>query len=63
MIQLLLMLLGLAFSNHNGNTCNNNGGTVTTQDAGTGGGTGFDPGTGTDPGDTGGETIPLPPKK
>jgi hypothetical protein len=63
MIQLLLVLLGLAFGNNNGNaTCNNNnGGTVTTQDSG---GTGSDPGTGIDPGgDTGGETIPLPPKK
>ena len=64
MIQLLLMLLGLAFGNNNGNAiCNdNNGGTVTTQDSG---GTGLDPGTGIDPdGDTGGETIPiLPPKK
>lgn len=63
MIQILLMLLGLAFGNNNGNaTCdNNNGGTVTTQDSG---GTGFNPGTGTNPGgDTGGETTPLPPKK
>jgi len=63
MIQIILMLLGLAFGNNNGNaTCNdNNGGTVTTQDSG--GGTGFDPGTGINPGDTGGETTPLPPKK
>lgn len=58
MIQILLMLLGLAFGNNNGNaTCNdNNGGTVTTQDSG---GTGFDPGTGT--GDTGGDTGHKPP--
>lgn len=63
MLQIILMLLGLAFGNNNGNaTCNdNNGGTVTTQDSG---GTGLDPGTGIDPGDTGGETGPtLPPKK
>lgn len=66
MIQILLMLLGLAFGNNNGNaTCNdNNGGTVTTQDSG--GGTGFDPGTGTDPGDgtggpVGGNTGQTPP--
>lgn len=50
MIQLLLMLLGLAFGNNNGNaTCNNNGNNITTMD--TGSGTGFDPRTGTDPGD------------
>ncbi|WP_439479950.1 hypothetical protein [Chryseobacterium aquaticum] len=50
MIQLLLVLLGLAFGNNNGNAaCNNNGNNVTTMD--TGSGTGFDPGTGTDPGD------------
>ena len=56
MIQLLLMLLGLAFSNNNGNTTSdNNSGTVITQD--NGGGTGIDPG------DTGGETHPIPPKK
>ena len=59
MIQILLMLLGLAFGNNNGNaTCdNNNGGTVTTQDSG--GGTGFDPGdTG---GPVGGNSGQLPP--
>ncbi|HEX7869891.1 MAG TPA: hypothetical protein VF455_07230 [Chryseobacterium sp.] len=61
MIQLILMLLGLAFGNNNANTtnCDNNGGTVKTQN---GTGTGIDPGTGT--GDTGGDTAPtLPPKK
>lgn len=64
MLQLILMLLGLAFSNNNGNTTSdNNSGTVTTQDTGSGTGTGFDPGTGTNPGDTGGDTIPFPPKK
>lgn len=46
MIQLILMLLGLAFGNNNANTtnCDNNGSTVTIQN---GTGTGFDPGTGT----------------
>ncbi|MGD1320362.1 hypothetical protein [Chryseobacterium sp. 2R14A] len=61
MLQLILMLLGLAFSNGTTNTtnCDNNGSTVTTQ---SGTGTGIDPGTGT--GDTGGDTAPtLPPKK
>lgn len=60
MIQIILMLLGLAFGN---TTSDNNSGTVTTQDTGSGTGTGFDPGTGTNPGDTGGDTIPFPPKK
>ncbi len=56
------MLLGLAFSNGNTTNCNNNDqAPITVQD--TGGGAGLDPGTGTDPGDTGGDTIPLPPKK
>lgn len=64
MIQLLLVLFGLAFGNNNGNaTCNNNGNNIITMDAGSG--TGFDPGMGTDPRDTGGETgqTPPPPKK
>lgn len=62
MLQLILMLLGLAFSNGNTTNCNNNDqAPITIQD--TGGGAGLDPGTGTDPGDTGGDTIPLPPKK
>jgi len=58
MIQLLLMLLGLAFGNNNANTtnCDNNGNTVTTQNDP---GTGLDPGTGT--GDTGGDTGHKPP--
>lgn len=65
MIQFFLMLLGLAFGNHNANTsCNNdNNGTVTTQTVNPG--TGTDPVTGTDPGgpggDTGGNTGQLPP--
>lgn len=56
------MLLGLAFGNNNANTTNtnNNQDPITVQNSG---GTGFDPGLGTDPGDTGGDTIPLPPKK
>jgi len=69
MLDLILMLLALAFGNNNANTsCNNdNNGTVTTQIVNPGGGT--DPITGTDPGgsegDTGGETgqLPPPPKK
>lgn len=59
MIQLLLMLLGLAFSNGNTTNCDNHGNTVTTQN---------DPGTGFDPGDppgsggnTGGNTGQTPP--
>lgn len=46
MIQLLLMLLGLAFGNQNGNTCNNNG-TNNVEIRSNETGTGFDPGTGT----------------
>ncbi|MDQ8140529.1 hypothetical protein [Chryseobacterium sp. CFS15] len=59
MIQLLLMLLGLAFGNQNGNTCNNNGtNNVEIQSGGTG--TGFDPGTGTGGDDgTGGPGGPI----
>ncbi len=62
MIQLLLMLLGLAFGNNNANTTNcDNGNTVTTQNDP---GTGFDPGTGTggdDGGPVGGNTGQIPP--
>ncbi|MGI9650514.1 hypothetical protein [Chryseobacterium sp. RLHN22] len=65
MIQLILMLLGLAFGNNNANTTNcDNGNTVIIQS----GGTGISPGTGTDPGDppgsggnTGGNTGQTPP--
>lgn len=63
MLQIILMLLGLAFGNNNGNaTCNNNGNNITTMDAGSG----FDPGTGTDPDDgtggpVGGNTGQIPP--
>ncbi|HCA05574.1 hypothetical protein [Chryseobacterium sp.] len=60
MIQFILMLLGLAFSNNNTTTAtnnNNNQGQTTVQTA-------SDPGEGLDPGDTGGDTGPiLPPKK
>lgn len=60
MIQFILMLIALAFSNNNATTgCHNNGNPVTVQNA-------TDPGGSTDPGgDTGGETgqIPPPPKK
>jgi hypothetical protein len=65
MIQFILMLLGLAFGNYNGNTssCNHdNNGQVTTQLTNPGGGT--DPGTGTDPGPggpVGGNTGQTPP--
>lgn len=61
MIQLILMLLGLAFGNNNANTTNcDNGNTVTIQN---GTGTGFDPGTGTggDDGGTSGNTGQKPP--
>lgn len=61
MIQLILMLLGLAFGNNNANTtnCDNNGSTVTTQN---GTGTGIDPGTGTGgDGGTSGNTGQKPP--
>lgn len=55
------MLLGLAFSNGNTTNCNNNNqDPITVQNAG---GTTPGTGTGTDPGDTGGDTIPFPPKK
>lgn len=63
MIQFILMLIALAFSNNNANTttCNNNQNPVTMQNA-------TDPIGGTNPGgsegDTGGETgTTLPPKK
>lgn len=59
MIQLLLMLLGLAFSNNNANTTdNNNGNPITTQNDP---GEGIDPETGGGDGDTGGNTGQLPP--
>jgi len=61
MIQFILMLLGLAFSNNNANTtaCDNNPNPVTVQSGIPG--SGIDPGEG---GDTGGDTGPiLPPKK
>lgn len=63
MIQLILMLLGLAFGNNNANTSNttNNQDPITVQNSG--GGAGFDPGTGTDPGDTSGDNGQTPPKK
>ena len=55
------MLLGLAFSNNNANTTDNNNGTpiITQNDPGEG----LDPGTGTGggDGDTGGNTGQLPP--
>lgn len=60
MIQLLLMLLGLACGNNNANTTTDNNGNIVTVQSGTG--TGFDPGTGGGD-DTGGETHPIPPKK
>ncbi|MCS3867580.1 hypothetical protein J3D55_000496 [Chryseobacterium ginsenosidimutans] len=72
MLQLILMLLGMAFGHNNANTssCNHdNNGQPTTQLTNPGGGT--DPGTGTDPGDgtggpgnggsTGGNTGQNPP--
>jgi hypothetical protein len=65
MIQIILMLLGLAFGQNNANTSGNNNsndnGQSTTQLADPG--TGTNPGTGTTPGDTGGETTQTPPKK
>jgi hypothetical protein len=70
MLEFIMMLIALAFGNHNANTqsCNNdNNGQPTTQLTNPSGGT--DPTTGTDPGgsegDTGGETgqTPPPPKK
>ncbi|WP_131725397.1 hypothetical protein [Chryseobacterium sp. Leaf180] len=64
MLQFILVLLGLAFGNHNSDTSCNPDGQVTLQTTNPGGGT--DPGTGTGGdtgGDTGGETHPIPPKK
>ncbi|MFP3596413.1 hypothetical protein [Chryseobacterium sp. SIMBA_029] len=60
MIQFILMLLGLAFSNNNANTTtsDNNPNPVTMQSGIPG--SGIDPGEG---GDTGGDTIQVPPKK
>lgn len=61
MLQLILMLLGLAFSNGNTTNCNNNNqDPITVQNAG---GAGLAPGTGTDPGDTSGDNGQTPPKK
>ena len=65
MLQLILMLLGLAFGNHNTDTSNNNGQiTVQFSDPGDG----FDPGDGTgddggpgNGGSTGGNTGQNPP--
>jgi len=70
MIQIILMLLGLAFGQNNANTSGNNNsndnGQSTTQlaDPGTGTnpGDGTNPGTGTNPGDTGGDTGQTPPR-
>jgi len=52
MLELILMLLGLAFSNNNANTttCNNNQGQPTVQLT-------SDPGEGLDPGNTGGGPV------
>lgn len=61
MLEIILMLFGLAFSNNttNATTANdNNPTTVTTQSQGESTGTGETGGS-----DTGGETTPLPPKK
>lgn len=64
MLQLILMLLGLAFGNNNANTTNNDDNNqnpvILQSDPGT-----SDPGTGTggNEGDTSGETTQLPPKK
>lgn len=59
MIQFILMLLGLAFSDNNASiTANDNNSTpIVTQNSTNSGGSGVDPG------DTGGETQPIPPKK
>ncbi|WP_312389825.1 hypothetical protein [Chryseobacterium sp.] len=61
MIQFILMLFGLAFSNNNANTaaCHNNQDPVTVQSGPS------NPGSGVDPGgsDTGGDTGQIPPKK
>ncbi|MGE8556014.1 MAG: hypothetical protein ACN6OB_18995 [Chryseobacterium jejuense] len=57
MIQLILMLLGLAFSDNNTNaTANDNNSTPITVQSSTGG-------AGVDPGDTGGDTGPVRPPK
>lgn len=59
MLQLILMLLGLAFSNGNTTNCNNNNqDQITVQNSG-----GTTPGTGigTDPGDTSGGSGQKPP--
>jgi hypothetical protein len=66
MLQLLLMLLGLAFGNNNGNTCNNNGTNnvslyTTNPGGGTDPGTGGDDGTGGPGGPIGGNTGQTPP--
>lgn len=61
MIEIILMLFGLAFSNNTANatTANdNNPTTVTTQSQGESTGTGETGGS-----DTGGDTIQVPPKK
>lgn len=58
MLQLILMLLGMAFGHNNTNTttCDDNQTPITVQSD-------TDPGTGINPGDTGGDTGPvLPPK-
>ena len=59
-MQLILMLLGLAFSKENTTSNNNNQDSITVQNAG-----GTTPGTGleTDPGDTSGDNGQTPPKK
>ncbi|GEJ45131.1 MULTISPECIES: hypothetical protein [unclassified Chryseobacterium] len=65
MIEIILMLIGLAFSNNNANTTtanDNNPTTVTTQSQGDSTGLGGDTGD-TGGSDTGGETHPIPPKK
>lgn len=58
MMQLILMLLGLAFSNENTTSNNSNQNPITVQNAG-----GTTPGTGleTDPGDTSGGSGQKPP--
>lgn len=65
MIQFFLMLLGLAFGNHNSNTSSCNNGQVTTQLTTNPNPGGTDPGTGTDPGPgggpVGGNTGQIPP--
>lgn len=64
MIQFILMLFGLAFSNNNANTTachHNNPGQVTVQSGPSNPGGGVDPG-GSE-GDTGGDTGPVRPPK